>query len=332
LSPGDRHTGTTPDATDPADSGYSLANLGEVLFACLDGIRAKSVAEIGAYTGDLTRRLLDWSAPGARVTAIEPEPPAALLELSEQHPELELIRESSHDALRHLSRPDALVIDGDHNYYTVSEELRLIDEMAPGSDMPLLVLHDVSWPHGRRDAYYAPERIPEEHRQPLAHHAALAPGEPGIVDAGLNYEWVAQREGGPRNGVLSAIEDFVGRHDRLRLATVPAFFGVGVIWHRDAPWAEAVAEIVEPWDGNPLLERLEANRVAHLIEGYRCAKELQGQVELLRQEQERRAQQEQLLRVMLGSRAFAVAERLSRLRQGGQPAFSREQVRRALGE
>jgi hypothetical protein len=35
---------------------------------------------------------------------------------------------------------------------------------------------------------------------------------------------------------------------------------------------------------------------------------------------------------MLGSRAFAVAEQLSRLHQRGRPVFSRQQVRRALGE
>jgi hypothetical protein len=34
---------------------------------------------------------------------------------------------------------------------------------------------------------------------------------------------------------------------------------------------------------------------------------------------------------MLGSSAFAWAERLSRLRKGGRAAFSRELVRRALG-
>ena len=43
-------------------------------------------------------------------------------------------------------------------------------------------------------------------------------------------------------------------------------------------------------------------------------------------------EQEKLLRAMLDSRAFAVAERLSRLRQGGRPLFSREQIRRALGD
>jgi SAM-dependent methyltransferase len=47
---------------------------------------------------------------------------------------------------------------------------------------------------------------------------------------------------------------------------------------------------------------------------------------------QRLGEQRKLLRAMLGSRAFAVAELLSRLSQRGQPVFSREQVRRALGD
>ena len=35
-----------------------------------------------------------------------------------------------------------------------------------GEPLPVLILHDVCWPYGRRDLYYAPERIPEEFRQP----------------------------------------------------------------------------------------------------------------------------------------------------------------------
>ena len=58
--------------------------------------------------------------------------------------------------------------------------------------------------------------------------------------------------------MLTAVEDFVRAHEELRLAVVPAFFGFGVVWHRDATWAGDVAAILDPWDRNPLLERLEA--------------------------------------------------------------------------
>src|SRR5206468_8132621 len=125
---------------------------------------------------------------------------------SGRHPELELVQKTSHEALRDLELPDAVIIDGDHNYYTVSEELRLIDERAPGREIPLLMFHDIGWPHGRRDAYWNPETIPEEQRQPAVKRGFIFPGEPGVVDRGMPMYSTAKREGGPRNGVLTAIE------------------------------------------------------------------------------------------------------------------------------
>jgi Methyltransferase domain len=327
---------TTPRTPDI----YSLANLAGILFPCLEAVGASSVLEIGAYRGELTSELLEWAGGGgARVTAVDPQPQAELLELADQHPELELVLEMSHEALRHLPLPDAVIVDGDHNYYTLSEELRLIGDQTAGADLPLLMFHDVGWPHARRDSYAAPQRIPEEHRQPLAHDVALAPWEPGVAARGVAFEWVAEREGGPRNGVRTALEDFVSERPGLRLAIVPAFFGLGVLWHEGAPWANAVASIVEPWDRNPLLERLEANRVAHLAKGHALAGELEvashrvtERGHRLQEQSQRLHEQEKLLRAMLGSRAFAFAEQLSRLHKRGRPVFSRQQVRRALGD
>jgi hypothetical protein len=321
----DRAT-SPPGVTDPGGWGYSLANLTEIMFPCLEAAGARAVVEIGAYRGELTRELLRWAAEsGAHVTAVDPEPPPELEKLAGEHPELELVRETSHAALGHLPLPEALIIDSDHNYYTLSEELRLIDSRAPGAELPLLMFHDVAWPHARRDTYYAPERIPEEHRQPLGHDVNLAPWEPGVAEGGLPFEWAARREGGPHNGVLTALEDFVDASPGLRLAVISAFFGFGVLWHQEAPWAGAVASIVEPWDRNPVLERLEANRVTHLAARHALAREL-------RAARERMAAQEELLRPMLDSRAFALAERLSRLHGRGTPVFSRRQLKRALGD
>jgi cephalosporin hydroxylase len=275
-----------PYENDPARWGHSLANLAEILIGCLDASGAKSVAEVGAYAGDLTRILLDWAAAaGARVVAIDPTPHQRLIELSEHRPELELIREPSHEALKHVPLPDAVIIDGDHNYYTVSEELRLIGERAPGAELPLLMLHDIGWPHGRRDAYWTPERVPEEHRQPTATRPRLFPGDPGVVEDGMPMYSAARREGGPRNGVLTAVEDFLKRRGGLRLAVLPPFFGFGVVWHRDAPFARAVEDAVQSWDRNPVLERLEANRVLHLATAHSRAQKLQRITAAVRSDQ-----------------------------------------------
>jgi methyltransferase family protein len=313
-----------PYANEPGRWGASLLNDAELLVACLDAAGAGSVGEVGAYAGDLTGLLLQWAAgAGARVWAIDPAPQEELVALDEARDDLELIRATSHEALKTIALPDAVIIDGDHNYYTVSEELRIIGERAEGARLPLLLFHDVCWPHARRDDYFAPDAVPEEHRQPTAQDGGLFPGEAGVRAGGLPYRWPAAREGGPRNGVLTAVEDFVKGREGLRLAVVPAFFGFGAVWDAGAPWADRLAAVLEPWDRNPLLERLEANRVLHLASSLHA--------------HQRAGRQEAVLRRLLDSRAFSVAERLSRLRRRAGVAtdtsvVSKEDIRRALGE
>ena len=181
-----------PYANDPGRWAHSLIHHAEVLLPCLDTAGVRSVAEVGAFAGDLTRVLLDWAAKsGARVWAIDPSPQDSLVELDRTHDGLELVRKTSLEALPEIPLPDAVVIDGDHNYYTVSEELRVIDERAAGGDLPLLLFHDVAWPHGRRDDYYAAELIPEDQRQPIAEGGGLFPGVSGVRPGGLPYRGAA---------------------------------------------------------------------------------------------------------------------------------------------
>jgi hypothetical protein len=114
----------------------------------------------------------------------------------------------------------------------------------------------------------------------------------------------------------------------LELAIVPAFFGLGVLWRRDARWADAVTAVLAPWDRNPLLARLERNRVFQLAQAHRNFAE----VAVERRRTERR---DDYLRRLLDSSAFAVAERLSRLRvrlgiATEQSQVSKDEIRSAL--
>jgi hypothetical protein len=320
-----------PYLNDPARWGVSMAQVAEVMLACLDAAAVKSIAEIGAFAGDLTGVLVAWAAgAGARVQAIDPAPQPGLEQLSAEHPELELIRRTSLEALLSIELPDAIVIDGDHNYYTVSGELRLIGERAGGDGaLPLLLFHDVLWPHGRRDDYFDAEQIPREARHETVREGdGIVPGDPGTRRGGLPYPRSAAHEGGPGNGVLTAVEEFVAGRSRTRLAVMPAFFGFAVAWDTDSPYAGALAAILDPLDRHPVLERLESNRVEHLAREYQLQTEIWAlQAQLTRQ----RA----LLRRLLDSSAFAVAERLSRLRAGAgiatdQSVVSKDQIREAL--
>ncbi len=321
-----------PYLHDPERWGVSMGQMTEILIPCLEAVGAKSVIEVGAYAGDLTRILAAWAArAGARVSAIDPAPQPALEQLAQEQAVLELIRQTSLDALPRISLPDAIVIDGDHNYHTVSQELRLIGDRAPGDQLPLLLFHDVGWPHGRRDDYFDPDQIPPDARHPtIGPRGGISPENPGVDPRGLPYPKSAEHEGGEGNGVLTAVEDFVAGREGVRLVVVPSFFGLGVAWHTARPYSSALANLVGPFDRHPVLERLEANRVSQLARHYRLQTELW---DLQRQLAEQRA----LLDRLLHSSAFTLAERLSRLRAAAGIAsdispVSREAIQAALDE
>jgi hypothetical protein len=303
----------------------TLANLAEFVFACLEAAGARSVVEVGAEYGFFTRELLDWAADHdvERVAAIDPEPRPQLQQLATERKDLELIVAKSSEALPDFELTDAVIIDGDHNYFTVSEELRLVAAAAGDRPLPLILLHDIGWPLARRDSYHAAATIPAEHRQPVAEPAFLHPDEPGTSERGLYYRCAAAREGGPRNGVLTAVEDFLADRSELRLAILPPFFGLGVLWDSRAEAADSIASAVAPWDRNPLLMRMEQKRVEHLVSEF----QLMQKIDAMRTQD---YELQYLLSTMLESSAFAVAERVSRLRQGGRPMFSRAQVAAAL--
>jgi methyltransferase family protein len=320
-----------PSERDAGGWATSLLHNAELVLGCLDAVEARSVIEIGAFRGELTRLLMRWAqTAGATVTAVDTAPHADLEELALEDSDLQLVRTTSHIALAELPLADAIILDGDHNYYTVSEELRIISERATalGRRLPLLLLHDVGWPHGRRDDYYVPDRIPAEHRQPLADDG-LYPGVPGTYHGGIPCDNPAAREGGPRNGVLTAIEDFVADRAGLRLAMVPAFYGLGVVWDTTGRDNAALERVVSPWDGNPLLARLEGNRVLHLANTHVqmiLAQEAEQRVAA----QERQLQrQRELLTRMRDSRVLRAAALALRLR-GSEPVFSRRQIEQAL--
>lgn len=321
--------GLNPYKTDPGAWGASLVNNAEVLLGALDLAGAGSVMEVGAYAGDLTRLLLLWAREsGAQIVAIDPSPQPELEELEREHQELTLIRETSLISLaRDEPLPDAVILDGDHNHYTVEAELRLIDERtrALQNRFPLVLLHDVLWPHGRRDDYFDPEQVPREHRQPVVPEGTLYPGIEGVHTGGMPYHWPAAREGGARNGVLTAVEDFTRSRDDLQLMVIPAFFGLGLLFEREADYAQNLVARFGPWDRHPLLARLERNRVLHLASS-------QVQLQLASAAQERAAEMEKLLRHMLNSRAFTLAELWARVRERGEPPFSRRRIRRLLDE
>ena len=192
--------------------------------------------------------------------------------------------------------------------------------------MPLLVFHDVCWPLARRDQYAAPDRIPPEHRHPYGEDIKLVPGNPGTAERGLPFEWGALEEGGPRNGVMTAIEDFMAEHDGLRLAVIPIFFGCGLLWPESAALVRRGRRDRRPVGPEP---DPGAGREGPRDPAGPAALPRAGDRRAL---QATRSKLEEAVRRILASGAFSAAEWLSKVRRRGKPAFSRQELSDLVAE
>ncbi|WP_426436198.1 class I SAM-dependent methyltransferase [Bradyrhizobium genosp. P] len=211
---------------------------------------------------------------GGQLTSIDPAPKREFLDWLTANPHVRHLAKTSLEAFGELDAADAWVVDGDHNWYTVYHELKQIDAINRRAGKAALVfLHDVGWPCGRRDSYYAPGQIPAQYRQPHRYDAG-ATLDQALLVAGRGFRGMSQfafanLEGGPRNGVMTAIDDFLAESLRagreFGFAEIPAVFGLGVLFDMDAAWSQSLAELVLPYHQNKLLRALETNRLRNYL-------------------------------------------------------------------
>lgn len=251
---------------------HSLAEFASITLPVLEAVSARHVCEIGAEHGGNSTVLGDWLAQrGGTLTSIDPAPTAPFLDWARQHPTLvRHVANTSLEAIEAVGAHEAWFVDGDHNWYTVYNELLLIQRVQRQAGQPLLVLlHDVGWPWARRDLYYAPQRIPAPFLQPHSFDLGVTLQSRQAISGGFRgcgAFAVALEEGGARNGVLTAVEDFVaGCDEPLFWAYVPGCFGLGVLFSRDHPASTAISSLLAPWHDQPLMARLETNRLANYL-------------------------------------------------------------------
>ena len=196
--------------------------------------RARRIVEIGALRGETTVLMLETLGDDTELHVIDPVPEFDPSEHERRFPGRYIFhRDLSRNVLNTLPAVDVALVDGDHNWYTVDLELRMLAEAArrDNAPLPILVLHDVLWPYGRRDLYYDPTNIPAEFRQPYK-QLGMRPGSSDLLPRGgmnpLHYNAVT--EGGPRNGVMTALDDFLAAFDRpVRTVILPVYYGLAIV-------------------------------------------------------------------------------------------------------
>lgn len=217
-----------------------LPHWDDVIQPFLAALGTGPIVEIGSAAGETTVKLAEFAVEHDLVLhAVDPAPEFDVDEFERRFDgHFRFYRQRSHDALEGMEPAAAVLIDGDHNWYTVHGELTRLEKTATlhQRHLPLVILHDVEWPYARRDMYYDPEAIPAEFRQPWARHGIR--WEERLLDetgGGVNPHFAnACAEYGPRNGVLTAVEDFVEESTkRLDLRLVHGEAGIGILVSRD---------------------------------------------------------------------------------------------------
>ncbi len=229
----------------------------------MDAARPRRVMEIGAATGCNTDHILRWCREhDARAFVVDPAPGEELHKVlagNEDICRFQPVR--SLDAIGQLPPVDLVLLDGDHNWWTVFNELSLLYTHAAdnGTAPPIVICHDIAWPYARRDMYYSPTDLDGTQRHPYAYKGIL-PGQSELTEDGMNGVLAnALHEGGPRNGVLTAIEDFIDATEiPVTLHKLPFFNGLGMLIPESRMTPELSARVESFFTAEALMQSCEA--------------------------------------------------------------------------
>jgi len=248
--------------------GITLTSWWPVISEAITSLRG-GVVEIGADKGYTTRMLAQLCNDlGISFVSVDPAPANGVDAIDG----VDHRRVTSEEFFRGAGIPKSSVwiVDGDHNYNTVAMELQGIDRATRGSEC-LIFLHDLGWPNGRRDFWYSLDSAPADAPR-ISHGAGVSLDSDGVVKLHEGIALgpmaaVAARQGGPSNGVLTAVEDFLSSEegDDWVFRWTPIFFGFGYLARKDTIASGRLSQLQASFDAfdrvRDVLGPLEFNRL-----------------------------------------------------------------------
>ncbi len=207
---------------------------------------------------------LTWRCRGRRLPGLPQSPSPGLGDESQDHRWLRclpflLSEGEAHGSRRPGRHPAHPPPPRAHPFAVVEGPEPAVDDL-PAEDSGVR-LHDPPLaPHAGHEAQ--PEEGPRDGREELNRlqhrgegHARQVQQEPRRAVALEDREQPVLKV-----QLLAAVEDFMAERN-LGYAHLPGVFGLGMLWSRSAHWATELADLLAPFDRNPLLERLERNRL-----------------------------------------------------------------------
>ena len=138
----------------------------------------------------------------------------------------ECISENPIDALQKLENYDAIFIDDDSNWYTLFNELNIIAKT--NKEFPIVFICNNNFPNKRRDSYSNPNIIPDNFRQKYCKELPVYfNNEKIIINDGFFH---ACEENTPKNGVLTAIEDFLNENSHVGIIKINCIKEISILY------------------------------------------------------------------------------------------------------
>jgi len=162
------------------------------------------------------------------------------------------------NVLPNLRNFDAIFLNDDPNWYTVYNELNLIKKN--NHEFPLVFICHNIFPHKRRDSYINPEIIPNEFLNEYSKELIYQ-------DLLLSDEFFhAVHENTPKNGVLTAIEDFIKENTKIGMLCINFLNGMTILYPKNTISKIRIGKIFEEIEGYELeLSDLSDNIVENQI-------------------------------------------------------------------
>ena len=128
--------------------------------------------------------------------------------------------------LKSLNNYDAIFLNDDANWYTIYNELNIIKDN--NNEFPLVFICNNIFPYQRRDSYQNPDMIPNEFLNDFSDKLTF--NDISISD-GLFY---SIDENTPKNGVLTAIEDFLSENHLVGSADIKFINGITILYLKNS--------------------------------------------------------------------------------------------------
>lgn len=201
----------------------------DIIPIILNRFKANNIVISGLSDEELIHQVLDYCNDKEEASYIAID--------SNDNPDENVIVDFTLNVLPTLSDFDAIFLNDDPNWYTVFNELKIIQQN--NNDFPLVFICNNIFPHKRRDSYINPEIIPSEFLNDYSD--MFIHGEIKLKDGFFH----AIDENTSQNGVLTAIEDFINEYPSIGIMDIKFLKGIVILYPKNTISKIRIGRILE---------------------------------------------------------------------------------------